>query len=95
MPIFEYLCRCGRRFEKLVLGAAAEPPACPRCGSAEIERLYSRFAAVGSSKSAEDDFGADSGGEDLGGEEPGGEDDFAGGDDSSAQDDWDGSDDLD
>ena len=71
MPIFEYLCRCGRKFETLVLGQEAHP-VCPRCGASEAERLHSRFAAVGSSKSAGDEFGGSDG-------DFGGDDDDAGG----------------
>lgn len=76
MPIFEYLCRCGRKFETLVLGQEAHP-VCPRCGASEAERLHSRFAAVGSSKSAGDEFGGSDG--DFGGDDFGGDDDDAGG----------------
>jgi putative FmdB family regulatory protein len=46
MPVFQYACRgCETRFERLVLGQAR--PACPSCGSADLERLLSVFA-VGS-----------------------------------------------
>lgn len=47
MPIYEYECQgCHRRVSLLVRtlsGAAA--PRCPRCGSAELSRLMSRFAS--------------------------------------------------
>jgi putative FmdB family regulatory protein len=40
MPIYEYGCRsCGDEFELLVLGS--EAPACPSCGSADLERRLS------------------------------------------------------
>lgn len=40
IPIYEYSCQgCGERFEALVRGAAK--PACPACGSSELERHFS------------------------------------------------------
>lgn len=48
MPIYEYECHgCHRRLSLLMRTlAAAEAPRCPRCGSAELSRLMSRFATV-------------------------------------------------
>jgi len=49
MPIYEYRCEvCGARFEKYrrMKDADAEVQ-CPRCESAEIERLMSSFATGG------------------------------------------------
>ena len=48
MPIYEYECQgCHRRLSLLIRTlAAAEDPRCPRCGSAELSRLMSRFATV-------------------------------------------------
>lgn len=48
MPIYEYECgSCSRRVSLLVLTPSkAEAPRCPRCGSAELTRLMSRFATV-------------------------------------------------
>lgn len=44
MPIFEYACRaCRHEFETLV--RAAEAPTCASCGSAELEKKLSVFAA--------------------------------------------------
>jgi putative FmdB family regulatory protein len=44
MPLFEYTCRgCGHQFEALVTGNRT--PACPRCSSSELEKLYSTFGA--------------------------------------------------
>jgi putative FmdB family regulatory protein len=44
MPLFEYTCRgCGHRFETLVMGS--RKPACPKCSSSELEKLYSTFGA--------------------------------------------------
>ena len=40
MPLFDYECRaCAASFELLVRGR--DVPACPACGSAELERLPS------------------------------------------------------
>ena len=40
MPIFDFECRaCAHRFETLVLGAAR--PACPSCGSEDLEKQLS------------------------------------------------------
>jgi len=46
VPIYEYECRgCNRRVSLLIRSlASAEAPRCPRCGSAELSRLMSRFA---------------------------------------------------
>jgi putative FmdB family regulatory protein len=45
MPIYEYACkRCGKRFEELVPARTEAKLSCPRCGSADLERLFSPFA---------------------------------------------------
>jgi len=47
MPIYEYRCKdCGKMSSHLVL-SRTNPPAlqCKACGSAQLERLFSRFAA--------------------------------------------------
>jgi putative FmdB family regulatory protein len=48
VPIYEYDCGgCRRRVSLLVLTPSkADAPRCPRCGSAELTRLMSRFATV-------------------------------------------------
>jgi putative FmdB family regulatory protein len=48
MPIYEFLCRdCGRKMSALVLSRARiEEVRCKRCGSANLEKLFSRFATV-------------------------------------------------
>ena len=48
MPIYEYECQgCRRRISLLIRTlSAAEAPRCPRCGSAALSRLMSRFATV-------------------------------------------------
>jgi putative FmdB family regulatory protein len=46
MPLYEYTCSaCATAFEELVFGQAAAV-ACPRCGSAKVERQLS-VVAVG------------------------------------------------
>jgi len=48
VPIYEYECQgCQRRLSLLIRTlSAAEAPRCPRCGSAALSRLMSRFATV-------------------------------------------------
>jgi putative FmdB family regulatory protein len=48
MPIYEFACRaCGRKMSALVMvRARVDEVRCKRCGSADLERLYSRFATV-------------------------------------------------
>jgi putative FmdB family regulatory protein len=44
MPLYEYACKaCDREFEVLV--RSHEMPGCPSCGSTDLERLLSVFAA--------------------------------------------------
>ncbi len=44
MPIFEYACRaCGHEFETLV--RASDTPSCASCGSPELDKKLSVFAA--------------------------------------------------
>jgi putative FmdB family regulatory protein len=47
MPIFEYHCRsCRKKTSALVLSRAREAEArCKHCGSADLEKLWSRFAS--------------------------------------------------
>jgi putative FmdB family regulatory protein len=43
MPLFSYHCTaCDTEFETLVIGS--EQPACPDCGSADLQQLLSRVA---------------------------------------------------
>ncbi|MGE5509166.1 MAG: FmdB family zinc ribbon protein [Chitinophagales bacterium] len=43
MPLYEFRClKCGQRFEELCSRDAR--PACPKCGDAQTERLFSAFA---------------------------------------------------
>ncbi len=48
MPIYEFLCQdCGRKMSALVLSRArVSEVRCKRCGSANLEKLVSRFATV-------------------------------------------------
>jgi putative FmdB family regulatory protein len=45
MPLFEYRCEDCRRKFTLLVGMVAQPTAqvCPRCGSASLRKLISRF----------------------------------------------------
>lgn len=64
MPLFEYRCKaCGKRTENLVLAgdAADYVPECAHCGSHDLSRLLSTFAAHGEHKS-EGSFDAPCGG---------------------------------
>jgi putative FmdB family regulatory protein len=49
MPIYEYRChQCSKVFELLIRatsGAGDTDQQCPECGSAELKRLFSLFAA--------------------------------------------------
>ncbi len=43
MPLYEYICRdCRHGFEALVMGS--DVPTCPRCHTAELERVLSVVA---------------------------------------------------
>jgi putative FmdB family regulatory protein len=47
MPIYEYRCRaCGKKMSALVLSRSREVDVrCTHCGSADLERLWSRFSS--------------------------------------------------
>ncbi len=50
MPVFEYKCKkCGEKFEKLVIGKS-EKIVCEKCGSEELEKLFSTFGFSSGSK---------------------------------------------
>ncbi|MCY3020078.1 MAG: zinc ribbon domain-containing protein, partial [Planctomycetota bacterium] len=53
MPIYEYHCRsCGQEFEQLVRSMKTDAEAlCPQCGSKEVERKLSVFAAQSGGRS--------------------------------------------
>ncbi len=45
MPIYEYLCEsCGKAFERITQ-TRTESAACPACGSSDVSRAVSAFAA--------------------------------------------------
>jgi putative FmdB family regulatory protein len=51
VPLYEYRCSCGSRFELLRrVGQDAEGVACPRCGGSEVEKEYSTFAGSSSGR---------------------------------------------
>lgn len=47
MPIYEYACGCGHRFETLVKTVDSPAPACPACGGVPRRRPASRVALIG------------------------------------------------
>ena len=50
MPIFEYKCSdCSEDFEKLVFGSGTSV-SCPKCGSSQVNKKFSVFAAKGLEK---------------------------------------------
>jgi len=50
MPLYEYGCAsCSERFERLVRAGDGSEAACPRCGSANVRKMVSSFAAFGAS----------------------------------------------
>src|SRR5512142_825862 len=58
MPIYEFQCRdCGRKMSALVLSRARVAEVrCKRCGGANLEKLFSRFATVKSEDARLDSF---------------------------------------
>jgi len=46
VPIYEYECQGCRRRVSILLRSLSASPQCPRCGSADLSRLMSRFATV-------------------------------------------------
>lgn len=45
MPLYEFKCdKCGHRFEVLMSGSSENPKACPSCGAAAPQKLFSSFA---------------------------------------------------
>ena len=52
MPIYRYHCLKCNSEQELLLPRFDSPAVCPQCGSAEMKKLPSRFAAVTRSASA-------------------------------------------
>jgi putative FmdB family regulatory protein len=53
MPIFEYECKkCGHKTEFLEKANSSKKHSCEKCGSSEMQKLFSTFSAGSSSKSA-------------------------------------------
>ncbi|MCM0080919.1 zinc ribbon domain-containing protein [Geomonas sp. Red32] len=49
MPIYEFQCvSCDHRFEKLCKSEGSEAVTCPACGSSEVRKVMSSFAAPAS-----------------------------------------------
>lgn len=48
MPLYEFKCRCGCRFDELVRVGETVP--CPSCGYAKPKRLFSTSAGVSTGK---------------------------------------------
>ena len=49
MPLNSYHCTCDKEFELLI--SASDTPECPTCGGQNLERLVSRTAPEGKSRS--------------------------------------------
>ncbi len=46
MPVYEYTCQaCGKHFDYLARRVGEKPQACPACGSADLRKGFSIFAA--------------------------------------------------
>ena len=55
MPHYEFFCNgCKKTFEKVetISQHDTDKPACPHCGSHEVEQSWSTFSALTSKKSA-------------------------------------------
>jgi putative FmdB family regulatory protein len=58
MPLFEYKCKkCGQKAEFLERGFGPNQHVCPRCGSKDLQKLFSTFSA-GRSESKTDSGGS-------------------------------------
>ncbi|MDR2406344.1 MAG: zinc ribbon domain-containing protein [Deltaproteobacteria bacterium] len=67
MPLYEFKCRnCGNVYEELVFKSAYEVH-CPKCGSADAEKLLSSFRSRSGGGDGISDFSSSSGGSPCGG----------------------------
>lgn len=41
MPLYDYVCKCGHKFEKLVQKMTDDPQKCPKCGK-DAPKTFSR-----------------------------------------------------
>ncbi|HEU5395317.1 MAG TPA: zinc ribbon domain-containing protein [Candidatus Methylomirabilis sp.] len=73
MPIYEYRCDGCQRRVSIFVRSVSNPgtPACPRCGSTALERLFSRFARVRSDEDRLDRLADDSSLADVNEDDPG------------------------
>jgi putative FmdB family regulatory protein len=63
MPIYEYRCDCGERFDVLTKFAERDKAqVCPACESTKTRVLVSSFASPGGGESFASDFGTESSG---------------------------------
>lgn len=54
MPIYEFeCCKCGKKFERLVLGSDDTNPECPDCRSDDVQKLMSAGCRVASKKAGD------------------------------------------
>jgi putative FmdB family regulatory protein len=70
MPIYEYACSCGQRFEKLVR-RFGEEVSCPSCMNQDVEKQLSVFAVATSAATPASGCGAGACGPGAGGCEAG------------------------
>ncbi len=55
MPIFEYKCKkCGHKTEFLEKAGSDKKHTCEKCGSNDLQKMFSTFSATISSKSSGD-----------------------------------------
>jgi putative FmdB family regulatory protein len=44
MPIYEYRCqKCDEKYEEFLTLSTNDAPPCPKCGSEDVTRLFSRI----------------------------------------------------
>ncbi len=56
MPIFEYKCnKCGSKTEFLEKVNSSKKHTCQKCGSKDLQKLFSTFSVTRSSKSSGND----------------------------------------